>query len=57
MHGFRNCGPALAHDPPIAANASYPVLPSFPVFPGALALIHELSKLGTPVLVFDLGRR
>lgn len=50
-------GAALAHDATIATDAPYAILPALPVLPVTLALVHELAKLGTAIVMLDLVRR
>lgn len=56
MFRLSHGGAALAHDATIATNAPYTILPALSVLPVTLALIYELAKVGTAIVMLDLMR-
>jgi hypothetical protein len=57
LHRLGHSSTALPHNPSIAPNSAYSILPPLTVFPAALALVDQLPELGAPVVVLDLVRR
>ena len=58
LHSFGDSSSTASHGSPIASDTAYTVLPALTILSGALALIHELAKLGTAVLMIDfVGRQ
>lgn len=57
LDGLGNSCTTLAHGATIAPYAPDAIFPAFSVLAIALALVDELSKLGTSIFILDFERR